>query len=99
MRHPDLNVEHLDAVAAFDEVATIDTLGDLPLTVVTTSERTFPGLAADQLARLDRVWNDGVDRWASLSTASTVVSVDDTGHDIQLDQPQVVIDQIEALLP
>jgi pimeloyl-ACP methyl ester carboxylesterase len=99
MRHPAHNAEHLDAVDAFDEVAEIDSLGVLPLIVVTASQRTFPGLAADQLARLNGVWNDGVDRWASLSTASTVVSVDDTGHDIQLDQPQVVIDQIEALLP
>jgi pimeloyl-ACP methyl ester carboxylesterase len=39
-----------------------------------------------------------VERWASLSPASTVVSVRDTGHTIQLDQPALVIEEIAGLL-
>jgi len=39
-----------------------------------------------------------VERWASLSPASTVVSVQDTGRTIQLDPPALVIEEIAGLL-
>jgi pimeloyl-ACP methyl ester carboxylesterase len=49
-------------------------------------------------AHLTDVWNRGQDRWASLSSSGKLVSVPDTSHYIQLDQPAVVIEQIQALL-
>jgi pimeloyl-ACP methyl ester carboxylesterase len=42
---------------------------------------------------------EGVESWAALSSASTVVRVSDTGHQVQLEQPAVVIDGIMDLLP
>jgi pimeloyl-ACP methyl ester carboxylesterase len=39
-----------------------------------------------------------VQRWAQLSSSSSVVTVDETGHDIQLDQPAVVIAEVTKLL-
>jgi pimeloyl-ACP methyl ester carboxylesterase len=41
----------------------------------------------------------GQEHWVSLSSSSRPVPVDDTGHNIQVDQPDVVIQQIEGLLP
>jgi pimeloyl-ACP methyl ester carboxylesterase len=35
----------------------------------------------------------------ALSAAAHLVSVDDTGHHIEIDQPGVVIDEITDLLP
>ena len=96
---PAANVEHLDVPAAFAEVAEIDSLGDLPLVVAPAAERVYPGLGARAAAHLVDVWNDGQQRWVALSSSARLLPVEDTGHYIQLDQPAVVIDEVQALLP
>ena len=96
--HPTDNPEQLDEVASFAEVAAIDTLGSLPLSVVTAALHPFPGLDPVEAARLDNVWNRGQDHWVSLSSAAHLVTVEDSGHYIQLDRPDVVIAEIEGLL-
>ena len=98
MHDPTLSPERLDVFRAFDEVATITSLGDLPITVITAAHRTDPSLAQSELDRLDAVWAEGVDRWAGLSSSSSIVSVEDTGHNIELDQPQIVIQELVDLL-
>ena len=55
-------------------------------------------VTADGLARLNAIWADGAERWAALSTSSTTVTVEDTGHVIQLDQPEVVSGAILELI-
>lgn len=99
MHDPALDPERIDVVPAFEEVAAIESLGDLPTTVMSGARRSWPGLAEDQITRLTQVWNEGVDRWAGLSTTSTTVFVQDTSHLIQLDQPDLVVDHVLALLP
>jgi pimeloyl-ACP methyl ester carboxylesterase len=44
------------------------------------------------------VWAEGVDRWAGLSSSSSIVSVEDTGHNIEVDQPQLVVQEVMDLL-
>lgn len=39
------------------------------------------------------------DSWAALSPSASVVTVEDTCHHIELDQPALVIDQVLNLLP
>ena len=68
--HPTDNPEQLDEVASFAEVADIDTLGSLPLSVVTAALHPFPGLDPVEAARLDNVWNRGQEHWMSLSSAA-----------------------------
>src|SRR3954454_13229262 len=68
--HPTDNPERLDEVAAFAEVAGIETLGSLPLRVVTAAVHPFPGLDPVEAARLDEVWNHGQEHWMSLSSAA-----------------------------
>jgi len=99
MHDPMSDPERLEVFPAFDAVAAITSLGDLPMTVMTAAHRTAPELTNGELERLDAAWADGVERWAALSTASTVVTVQDTGHQIQLEQPALVIDQVGKLLP
>lgn len=94
----DANPERLDAPAAFAEVAAIASLGALPMTVVTAAAHPYAGLDAGEVAHLTDVWDAGQHAWASLSSLGHVVTVTDTGHDIQLDQPDAVIDQIQQLL-
>jgi pimeloyl-ACP methyl ester carboxylesterase len=99
MHDPALDPERLDVFPAFEEVATITTLGDLPTTVMTAAHRDGSGLAPDELARLEAAWNEGVARWAALSPSSDVVTVEHTGHHIEIDQPQLVIAEVVKLLP
>ena len=98
-RNPAEDAERLDVFRAFDEVARITTLGDLPMTVVTGVHRDSAGLNAEELSRLDSLWADGQQHWSSLSSASSVVTVEHTGHHIEIDQPQQVVDELLKLLP
>ena len=95
---PTRDVERLDAFTAFDEVGAITSLGDLPMVVITAATRTIPGLAESELTRLNNAWDTGVARWAALSSASRVVSVPDTGHYIQLEHPDVVVEALTTLM-
>ena len=95
--HPDGNAERLDVRAAFSEVATIASLGSLPMVVVTADTKSYPGLDAGEAARLNDVWLDGQQRWAALSSAGQVVPVANTSHYIHLDQPAVVIEHVKEL--
>ena len=96
---PNLDPERLDAFPAFEGVGAIGSLGDIPMTVMTAAHRVDPALAQDELTRLDAAWADGEMRWAALSSASTVVTVQDTGHHIELDQPALVIAEVTKLEP
>ena len=98
MHDPTQDVEQLDVFRAFEAVATITSLGDLEMSVVTAAHRSADGLTPDELTRLDSVWAAGTERWARLSTASKIVTVEDTGHDIHRDQPATVIDEVMELL-
>ena len=79
--------------------ATIESLDALPLAVVTAADHPFPGLAPAATARLNEVWDDGQQGWLSLSSDAHLVSVDNTGHYIQLDRPDVTLSEIQGLLP
>jgi pimeloyl-ACP methyl ester carboxylesterase len=96
---PTGNSEHLDVAAAFAEVSSIVSLGSLPMAVITATDRDLADMTAPEVARLTEVWNQGQQNWMALSTAAHLVTVDHTGHHIELDQPDVVIDEITHLLP
>jgi pimeloyl-ACP methyl ester carboxylesterase len=94
------NIEGLDGPAAFAEVATIRSLGEVPMIVATASDHDYNADDFDPAAaaRLTEAWFDGQDHWASLSPNSRLISVDNSGHYIQRDQPDLVIEQITSLL-
>jgi pimeloyl-ACP methyl ester carboxylesterase len=96
---PAHNPEHLDVLRAFADVGTVDSLGEVPMAVMTRAQVEYAGLAARTQRQLQRVWNEGQDHWMSLTSSATFVPVDDTSHYIQIDQPARVIEQLRALLP
>jgi pimeloyl-ACP methyl ester carboxylesterase len=100
LSEPTSNAEHLDVFAAFADAAAITSLGSLPTAVITAVDRQLPaGLATDEVERLTDVWDQGQQRWSRLSTHSYLVPVENSSHDIQIDHPDVVTDQIVRLLP
>jgi pimeloyl-ACP methyl ester carboxylesterase len=95
---PANNRERLDGPRAFAELGAIRSLGDVPMVVATAAHRSYPDLAPGEETHIKKAWGDGQAHWVSLSTAAQLVAVDRTGHHIQLDRPDVVIDQIGELL-
>ena len=70
--------------------------GDKPLIVLTRSKaQNNPGLTPEQSAAIDRAWKAGHDKLATLSTRGSNTVVPDSGHNIQHDQPQAVIDAVK----
>jgi pimeloyl-ACP methyl ester carboxylesterase len=95
---PRRNSERLDAPAAFGEAATVGSLGQVPLVVATAAAHPRPGLDPSAAAELEHMWSEGQRHWTSLSSNAQLLVVEDTGHDIQLDQPGVVIEQVRSLI-
>lgn len=97
---PTGNSEHLDAVAAFAEADEIASLDSLPMAVITAARRELPAdLATAEVDRLNAAWHEGQRHWMALSSDAQLVTVEHTGHHIEIDQPSVVIDAITRLLP
>ncbi|MGB9429493.1 MAG: alpha/beta hydrolase [Gammaproteobacteria bacterium] len=78
--------------------------GDRPLVILTAQNHSYdnaktpPALHAKHLA-FERAWARTQRRFLSLSTNAKQILVPDSGHYIQLDQPQVVINAILGELP
>jgi pimeloyl-ACP methyl ester carboxylesterase len=88
------NVEHLDAPTAFAEVATIESLTDVPMVVATADHHSYAGLAPSEEARLNDVWNAEQAHWVSPVSSAQLISVENTSHYFQLDRPDVALDMI-----
>jgi pimeloyl-ACP methyl ester carboxylesterase len=102
---PSANPEHLhlrksfaEGAAAFDDPAPL--FGDRP--VVVLSAEATPGVQLGLPAKLaktiDEIWAAGQQEFADESTAGSLQKVSDTGHEIQVDKPQAVIDPLKQIL-
>jgi pimeloyl-ACP methyl ester carboxylesterase len=97
---PSLTPECIDYVISADEVRTAGTLGDTPLIVLSRSPNALPppGLPADIAAGIERVWSELQRDLLSLSTRSVQIVARHAGHNIELDEPQLVTEAILKLL-
>jgi pimeloyl-ACP methyl ester carboxylesterase len=103
---PSLNPEHLDVAASQAEVnALLDPqaafFGDLPLVLLSASDT--PALAWGDLPprlrrKFDRIHSEEQHALAAESTRGRYEVVQGSGHEIQMEQPQAVIDAIESVL-
>ncbi len=100
MRDPSKDAERVDVFPAFAQAAAIRSLDDLPMTVMTADRRTLAAdLAPSEVERLNTIWNEGVEDWAERSSASNIVTVENTGHHIEIEHPDLVADAVLALVP
>jgi pimeloyl-ACP methyl ester carboxylesterase len=72
--------------------------GDLPLIVLTSSDKHYAGFSAEQVPAMSKLWNSGHEELASRSTRGRNIEVPGSDHYIQLDHPAVVIQAIEHVL-
>jgi len=100
------NAERMDLEASGAEVAVIDDLGDLPLVVLQATEypddeapRGISKATIDEVNALSRSLDSELQLdLANLSTNSTHVLVEGSGHFVQIDRPDAVIDAINSVL-
>ncbi len=97
---PSQNREHLllaendeQAARLFDDPG--PAFGDLPVVVLQAPPLPYlPGLPRSYHRATLAAVDEGAEEFAAESTRGTLVKVEDTGHNIQDDQPQAVIDAI-----
>jgi pimeloyl-ACP methyl ester carboxylesterase len=70
----------------------------LPLIVIRRGEsmdESGPGMSAEQF---ERQWKQAQERLARLSANSELIVAEDSDHDIQIEQPQIIVDEIDRLV-
>jgi pimeloyl-ACP methyl ester carboxylesterase len=103
------NLEKLDLDATLDlvrEESTPGSFDDHPLVILTPSvpnsgnigEGGSQGLPGPRVAELDELYLRLEEEMTNLSSASRIDLIDDTGHCIQCDKPQVVIDAVREVV-
>lgn len=98
---PDLSQspEWVDLTAVADEVRTVESLGDLPLKVLTTREDYDDPNFPDDLERLLRPVQFQLQRqFLDLSSNAEFFIAPSAGHNIHVDDPQLVVSVILAVL-
>ena len=101
---PSQNPEHLLVAASEEQVARMldesgPLFGDLPVVVLQAPlPELLPGLPRSYVAATHAAIIDGNKELAAESRDGAVIKVEDTGHNIQDDQPEVVIDAIREVM-
>lgn len=101
---PAQSPEHLLLAASDEEVATLldepgPIFGDLPTVVLQgPGPPPVPGLPDSYHAATEAAFDDGFRELAAESTHGTLIDVEDTGHNIQDDQPDIVMDAISDVM-
>ncbi len=98
-RDPANNPENVDFVTSREQLRAIHSLGDLPVVVLASGA--FLQEAPTRLEagpRLHEIWQDLQRELANLSSNSVYSVVESSGHFIQRDRPEVVVDAIRRVL-
>ncbi|MEZ4667934.1 MAG: alpha/beta hydrolase [Anaerolineae bacterium] len=101
-RDPAKNSEGVDFVASQAEARAIDTLGDLPMLVLTAGAylHDVPPQPAAQptAARLQRLWSEMHHELMQQTSNATHILVESSGHFVQREQPEVITVAIRQML-
>ena len=90
----------MDIATTLAQVRAVKSLGNIPLVVLSHADpaKMWSDLPLELAANLDKVWLDLQKEYVSLSTDSSLILAEHSGHFIQQDEPQVVIDAILKLV-
>jgi pimeloyl-ACP methyl ester carboxylesterase len=98
-REPASTEERIDLVSSITQVRRVVSLGDIPLHVITAGTFLNQSLIpSTRRVDLQRRWEDLQKQFLKLSSRATHWIVHSSGHFVQRDDPQVVIDAIRALI-
>jgi len=99
------DIETIDLNASFDQIekaATAQPLRPIPLFVLTAGQpfdlSSLQPLPADFPAALNKAWHTGQDALATLAANAKHIIATKSGHNIQVQEPQLVIDAIKQVV-
>jgi pimeloyl-ACP methyl ester carboxylesterase len=97
-KDPTRNPEGFDQLASHEQGRVVTSLGDLPMVVLAASEFRMRIPEARFGEYMQNMWYELQRDLARLSSNSKFVAVENSGHFIQIDRPQVVTDAIRELV-
>ncbi|HEX8228963.1 MAG TPA: alpha/beta hydrolase [Chloroflexia bacterium] len=97
-KDPTKNPEGFDQLASHEQARAVTSLGDLPMIVLAASEFRIRIPDPRFGSFMQNMWHNLQRELAALSSNSRFVAVEDSGHFIQIDRPQAVIDAIQELV-
>src|SRR5687768_3684140 len=97
-KDPAKNPEGYDQLTSHEQGRAVTSLGDLPMIVLAASEYRMRIPDPQFGAFMQNMWHDLQRDLASLSTKGKFVAVEGSGHFIQIDKPQAVIDAIREVI-
>jgi pimeloyl-ACP methyl ester carboxylesterase len=82
------------------QVRAAGTLGNLPLVVLTHGAAAVPPGAStiEGADEYETVWQELQQETAALSTNSVLIVAEESGHDIMLDQPELVVESVRRVI-
>lgn len=94
------NLDEFAAIAESDrQVNASGRLGNIPLTVIRHGNPAmFAGMPAEQADAAEKVWRELQADLAALSSNSRMLVAEKSGHNIQVDQPDLVVDAIRQMV-
>jgi hypothetical protein len=94
------NDEGVDLIQSSAQVGAAGTLGATPLVVLTAGRRVAAPFSTspDIAARLEQLWLELQNDLTGLSSNSTHIIAQRSGHSIQSDEPQLVVDAIRQVV-
>jgi TRAP-type C4-dicarboxylate transport system substrate-binding protein len=82
-----------------DQVRAQRVLGDTPLVVITHGKKMFFGrLSEDEQQLLEDAWQEAQHESTRLSTQGRLVVAEKSGHIIQFEQPEVIVEAVEEMV-
>lgn len=97
-KDPTKNPEGFDQLTSHEQGRAVTSLGDLPMIVLAASEFRIRIPEPRFGLYMHNLWHELQRDLARLSSNSKFVAVENSGHFIQIDQPQVVTDAIRELV-
>ena len=94
--------EGINTTKVRDELRAIKWRTDVPLFVLvhgkTTLDMIPPGWSAEQLAKREQAWREMQADYSKRSTRGKLIIAENSGHYIQNDQPELVIDAVKQVV-
>ncbi len=80
-----------------EQVAAIQSMGDIPLIVLRHGKPMFGSFAPDEAAKMEAQWQALQEEIAAKSSRSQIVVATSSGHGIQIEQPAIIVDAVRQL--
>lgn len=93
--------DELRNMAGVEDSIRSQALGDIPLAVVTHGiplDLTIIGLSKQDSSTMEEIWQEQQKETLGLSTRSELIVAKNSGHGIMIDEPELVVDVIKAMV-